>query len=89
MQKRYYYHLKVVRIIARDIKSDTSFAVSCKVYFVRHTAPPNFQMKQHWETEELIDGWTLLPVEQETLANKTGATRLGFALLLKFFALWE
>lgn len=44
-------------------------------------------MKQNWETEELVDSWTLLPNEQETLANKTGATRLGFAILLKFFAL--
>lgn len=44
-------------------------------------------MKRHWETEELIDFWTLLPPELEILANKTGATRLGFAVLLKFFAL--
>ena len=44
-------------------------------------------MKRHWETEELIDFWTLLPPELEILANKTGAMRLGFAVLLKFFAL--
>ena len=44
-------------------------------------------MKRHWETQELIDFWTLLPPELEILANKTGATRLGFAVLLKFFAL--
>lgn len=44
-------------------------------------------MKRHWETEELIDFWTLLPPDLEVLANKTGATRLGFAVLLKFFAL--
>lgn len=44
-------------------------------------------MKQHWETEELIDYWLLLPSEQELLATKTGATKLGFAVLLKFFQL--
>ena len=44
-------------------------------------------MKQYWEIEELVDGWTLLPAELELLGNKTGATRLGFAVLLKFFSL--
>ena len=29
----------------------------------------------------------LLPRETEVLMNKTGATRLGFAVLLKFFQL--
>ena len=42
-------------------------------------------MKRHWETDELVEHWTLLPPEVELLANKTGATRLGFAALLKFF----
>ena len=42
-------------------------------------------MKRHWDTEELIEHWTLMPPEQELLANKTGTTRLGFAVLLKFF----
>ncbi len=42
-------------------------------------------MKRHWEPHELIEDWTLLPAELELLANKTGATRLGFALLLKYF----
>jgi len=42
-------------------------------------------MKRHWETEELVEQWTLMPPEVELLANKTGATRLGFAALLKFF----
>ncbi len=44
-------------------------------------------MQQHWTTDELIDHWTLLPAERELLANKTGATRLGFAIMLKAFAL--
>ncbi len=42
-------------------------------------------MKRHWEPHELIQHWTLLPAELELLANKTGATRVGFALLLKHF----
>jgi hypothetical protein len=44
-------------------------------------------MKRNWTTEELVEDWTLLPNEQALLENKTGATRLGFALLLKFFQL--
>ena len=44
-------------------------------------------MKRVWETEELVEHWTLMPPELELLGNKTGATRLGFALLLKFFQL--
>ncbi len=42
-------------------------------------------MKRVWETEELVEHWTLVPPELELLGNKTGPTRLGFALLLKFF----
>jgi uncharacterized protein DUF4158 len=33
----------------------------------------------------LAEHWTLLPGERDLLANKSGATRLGFAVLLKFF----
>src|SRR6266446_10613796 len=44
-------------------------------------------MKRHWGTEELVEHWTLLPRETELLTNKTGATRLGFAVMLKFFRL--
>jgi hypothetical protein len=40
-----------------------------------------------WEPEELVAGWTLLEEDRRLVANKTGATRLGFALLLKFFEL--
>jgi hypothetical protein len=40
-----------------------------------------------WEPEELVAGWTLLEADRRLVANKTGATRLGFALLLKFFEL--
>ena len=42
-------------------------------------------MKREWAAEELAEHWTLLPDERELLANKTGVTRLGFAVLLKFF----
>jgi TnpA family transposase len=44
-------------------------------------------MKRHWDVDELVEHWTLLPDEQALLANKTGATRLGFAVLLRFFQL--
>jgi hypothetical protein len=44
-------------------------------------------MKRRWETDELVDHWTLLPAELALLANKTGATRPGFAVLLKSFQL--
>jgi histone H3/H4 len=42
-------------------------------------------MKRQWTRDELADHWTLAPKELELLANKTGATRLGFAVLLKAF----
>jgi hypothetical protein len=42
-------------------------------------------LKRYWEVDELIEQWTLLPNEMTMLANKTGANRLGFAVLLKFF----
>ena len=42
-------------------------------------------MKRLWTAEELAEHWTLLPHELALVANKTGATRLGFAVLLKFF----
>ena len=42
-------------------------------------------MKQDWTDEELVEFWTLYEAETTLLANKAGATRLGFAVLLKFF----
>ncbi len=44
-------------------------------------------MKRQWDIEELIEHFTLVTEDEELLANKTGATRLGFALLLKCFQL--
>lgn len=40
-------------------------------------------MKRQWTAEELGEHWTLAPSELELLANKTGVTRLSFALALK------
>lgn len=42
-------------------------------------------MKRQWEQEELIDQWILHAEDRILIGNKTGATRLGFALLLKYF----
>lgn len=44
-------------------------------------------MRREWELEDLIECWTLDEEELGLLANKSGATRLGFALMLKFFEL--
>ena len=38
------------------------------------------------DLDELVDHWTLLKDERELVAVKRGPTRLGFALLLKFYA---
>jgi hypothetical protein len=38
-------------------------------------------------SDELVVSWTLVGNDSEFLANKSGVTRLGFALLLKFFEL--
>src|SRR6266571_6686004 len=40
------------------------------------------RMKQFWHPDELARDWTLSRDEHALLANKTGATRLGFAVLL-------
>ena len=42
-------------------------------------------MKRQWDIEELIEHFTLVEDDLEFLANKTGPTRLGCALLLKGF----
>jgi TnpA family transposase len=44
-------------------------------------------MKRQWDIEELIEHFTLIEEDDALLTNKTGATRLGFALLLKCFQL--
>ena len=42
-------------------------------------------MKRQWTPDELAEHWTLHPHDLDLLANKSGPTRLGFALLLKYF----
>ncbi|WP_342414481.1 DUF4158 domain-containing protein [Paenibacillus sp. FSL R10-2782] len=42
-------------------------------------------MKRNWELDELIEHFTILPNEMKLIENKTGETRIGFAVLLKFF----
>ncbi|WP_139277913.1 DUF4158 domain-containing protein [Rhodococcus marinonascens] len=42
---------------------------------------------QEWSTEDLIGSWTLVGGDWRLVGNKSGATRLGFSLLLKFFEL--
>ena len=44
-------------------------------------------VRREWQPEELIGAWTLVEGDRRLLGNKRGATRLGFALLLKFFEL--
>ena len=44
-------------------------------------------MRREWDLEELIECWTLDEGEFELVGNKSGATRLGFSLMLKFFEL--
>lgn len=42
-------------------------------------------MQREWSAEELIGSWTLVDEDWRLVSNKSGPTRLGFALLLKFF----
>jgi len=42
-------------------------------------------MKRQWTADELAEHWTLYPADEALLANKAAATRLGCALLLKYF----
>jgi hypothetical protein len=43
--------------------------------------------RREWRPEELVACWTLVEDDWRLVGNKTGATRLGFGLLLKFFEL--
>jgi len=44
-------------------------------------------VRREWSPEDLIACWTLVDNDWELFGNKTGATRLGFGLVLKFFEL--
>ena len=37
------------------------------------------------DLDDLVEHWTLLKDEQGLVSGKRGATRLGFAVLLKFY----
>ncbi|MDQ2815211.1 MAG: DUF4158 domain-containing protein [Actinomycetota bacterium] len=42
-------------------------------------------MRAEWEPDELIEVWTLVESDWDLIANKAGVTRLGFAVMLKFY----
>jgi len=44
-------------------------------------------MRREWSPEQLIDSWTLDDDDRKLLRNKSGASRLGFSVILKFFEL--
>ncbi|MDP9843186.1 hypothetical protein J2853_002397 [Streptosporangium lutulentum] len=44
-------------------------------------------MRQEWASEDVVACWTLVDSDWDLVANKTGPTRLGFSLTLKFFEL--
>ncbi len=42
-------------------------------------------VRREWSLEDLIDAWTLADADRDLIANKYGPTKLGFAVLLKYF----
>ena len=42
-------------------------------------------MESNWDTEVLIESFTITPLELGLVLNKTSENRLGFAILFKFF----
>jgi TnpA family transposase len=44
-------------------------------------------VQREWAGEDLAASWTLIGDDWDLVGNKSGATRLGFAVLLKFFEL--
>lgn len=44
-------------------------------------------VRQEWSLEDVVACWTLVDGDWKLMANKSGTTRLGFALLLNFFEL--
>lgn len=43
------------------------------------------ELKQQWTEEELIEHFILLPPEKQLVETKNLETRLGFAILFKYF----
>jgi len=76
------------RPVAIDPRPDGSGARK-----TRHRPPSTTSGPRSWRTsgrglpEDLITSWTLIDSDWELIGNKTGATRVGFALMLKFFEL--
>ncbi|WP_165781476.1 DUF4158 domain-containing protein [Streptosporangium minutum] len=44
-------------------------------------------MRAEWESDELIGSWTLVEGDWKLIKNRSGAARLGFALMLKFYGI--
>jgi hypothetical protein len=44
-------------------------------------------VKRYWDEQELAEHWSLSAEEWELLTHRTDRSRLGFAVLLKFFQL--
>lgn len=42
-------------------------------------------MRRIWELADLVDCFTIIPSEMKIIQNKSGSTRIGFAVLLKYF----
>ncbi|MGI5347298.1 DUF4158 domain-containing protein [Streptomyces sp. CA-250714] len=42
-------------------------------------------MRQEWSPEDVVACWTRVDGDWDLVANKSGPTRLGFRLMLKFF----
>jgi TnpA family transposase len=42
-------------------------------------------MKRSWTEDELLEHFILVNIERKLIGNKTGASRLGFTVLLKYF----
>jgi hypothetical protein len=42
-------------------------------------------VQAEWDPGELIGAWTLGEGNWDLIANKAGVTRLGFAVMLKFY----
>ena len=42
-------------------------------------------MQADWKPDEPIGAWTLAEGDWKLIANKTGVTRLEFAVMLKFY----
>ncbi|AWI12394.1 Tn3 family transposase [Caldibacillus thermoamylovorans] len=42
-------------------------------------------MKRNWNEDELLEHFVVVSIERKLIGNKTGASRLGFAVLLKYF----